>query len=363
MSRKFLVNLIAVLVVAIVTSTAIIFAWYTNTKKTDSLDYVSNGLVISYKIEDKENVEEYDVENVVFFDVDSDKEGKYFSLSAVKLTLEISNYSSTAVNVSLKQDVQPFTLSNEITNNVMTIYKYSQTSVNRDTTFTPNTYFTFDNETGYTAKTKYEAGKNFYTREAYITSTMTVEDGKIKSVSSLDSENNTLITNVDKTGSSFIVGKYIEATGLTKTAFNAGVYYTLNNSTYTQAKTFDSSKTYYEVNTMAYVGGITASGTSVTKAAVNTTGAFVSCVITDQELNSKNETGSVNSYFATNNLSNEFTIPTTLAPATGYQKTTGTTTVYLYIFGIQPFDAATSNFLENSRNTYPFKLIITAEQA
>ena len=114
---------------------------------------------------------------------------------------------------------------------------------------------------------------------------------------------------------------------------------------------------------MAYVGGLTASGTSVTKAAVNTTGAFISCVITDQVLNSKNETGSVNSYFSTNGLSNEFTIPTTLEPSTSYKKTSGNATVYLYIFGIQPFDAATSNFLENSRNTYPFKLIITAEQA
>ncbi len=363
MSRKFLVNLIAAIVVAVVAGTAAIFAWYTNTKKSESLDYVSNGLVISYALEGEDNVEEYDVENIVFFDIDSSNEGKYFSMSAVKLTLEISNYSSTAVDVSLKQSIQPFTLSNSITDNVMTIYKYTETSVDRGTTWAEDTYYTFDNDSGYTAKSKYEAGNTYYKKAAYITATLTAADGVLTNVTSVDADSNALITSIDKAGTSFVVGKYVEATGLTKTAFNAGVYYTHENETYTQAKTFDSSTTYYEVNTMAYVGGLTASGTSVTAASITTTGAYVSCVITDQELDSSEATGSVEAYFTANSLSNEFTLADSLEASSAYNTAGGEATVYIYIFGIQLFDAATSNFLENSRNTYPFKLIITANQA
>ena len=363
MSRKFLVNLIAVIVVCIVTGTAIIFAWYTNTKKTQSLDYVSNGLVLSYKIENETNVENYDIKDVVFFDVDSEKEGKYFTLSAVKLTLDITNYSLTPISVNLKQSLQPFTLSNEITGNVITIYKYTKANVSRDTEFTENKYFTFDNDTGYVAKTKYEAGNTYFERDVLAISTLTAENGKLKSVSSATKAAGNLITTVDKNGTSFVLGEYVEATDLNKVAFNAGVYYTLENGVYTQAKVYNSTTTYYEVSTMAYVGGLVIDGTNVTKANITTTGAFVSCVITDQNLDSKSTTGSVNSYFAANNLANEFTISTPLAASTAYNTAGGSKRVYLYLFGIQLFDDATSNFLENSRNVYPFQLIITANQA
>ena len=363
MKRKLIFNLVATFVVLIVVGTALTFAWYTNTNKSSSMDYVSNGLVLSYKIENETNVEEYDIKDVVFFDVDSNKEGKYFTTAAVKLTLEISNYSLTPVNVTLKQSIQPFTLSNSIANNVMTIYKYTKASVKRTDSFSTKEYYTFDNLTGYTKQTAYTSGSIYYTREAYITSTLTADNGKLTEVTSKDANNVDLITTLDKSGTSFIVGKYQEATNLTKDAFNAGVYYTLENSTYSIAKVYDSNNTYYEVNTMAYVGGLTASETSVTAAAITTTGAYVSCVISDQELDSTSTQGSVNSYIASQSLSNEFTISTPLTASTGNNTAGGKKTVYLYMFGIQPFDGATSNFLENSRNVYPFSLIITAIQA
>ena len=90
------------------------------------------------------------------------------------------------VTVSLKQSIQPFTLSNKIENNVITIYKYTKANVNRDTTFTADKYYTFDNETGYTAKTKYESGNIYYEKEVLATSTVTVEDNKLKTVASVD---------------------------------------------------------------------------------------------------------------------------------------------------------------------------------
>ncbi len=363
MNKRLIITLVASLVLALTVGIIVTFAWYTNTHKSDSLDYVSNGLVISYKIENETNVEEYNVKDVVFFDVDSQKEGKYFTLSAVKLTLDISNYSSTSVTVSLKQSIQPFTLSNKIENNVITIYKYTKANVNRDTTFTADKYYTFDNETGYTAKTKYESGNIYYEKEVLATSTVTVEANKLKTVTSKDNENNDLITKVDKNGTSFVIGKYVEATDLDKVAFNAGVYYTKEGNTYTQAKVYNTTTTYYEVNTMAYVGGFEFSGTNATKANITTTGAYVSCAITDLTLDSSEETGSVNDYLSDLSLSNEYNVTTPLAASTAYNTAGGTKRVYLYLFGIQLFDDATSNFLENSRNVYPFQLIITANQA
>lgn len=363
MNKRFVITLIASLVVFVTAGIIAIFAWYTNTHKSDSMDYVSNGLVISYKIENETNVEEYNVEDVVFFDIYSEKEGKYFTTSAVKLTIDISNYSTTPVDISLKQNIQPFTLSNVIDSNVMTIYKYTEASVNRDTVFEENKYYTFDNENGYIAKTKYESGNTYFTKEVLVKSTITVEDSKLKTVASVDKDDSSLITTISKAKDSFIVGKYVEATDLDKVAFNAGVYYTKENNVYTQAKVYNSSTTYYEVNTMAYVGGFTFTETGVTKADITTTGAYVSCVITDQELDSSNETGSVNSYLTTNNLSNEFSSTTSLAASEAYNTAGGAKRVYLYIFGIQLFNEATSNFLENSRNVYPFSLIITAKQA
>ena len=363
MNRKLIFNLVATFIVLIVVGTALTFAWYTNTNKSSSMDYVSNGLVLSYKIEEEVNVEEYNVEDVVFFDVDSTKEGKYFTKSAVKLTLDITNYSLTPVDLIVKQNIQPFTLSNSIDRNVMTIYKYTKANVNRDTDFSTTEYYTFANESGYTKQIAYAAGNVYYTKSAYITSTITVEDSKLKAITSKDSSNKTLITTIDNEGSSFIVGDYQEAVDLDKDAFNAGVYYTLSNGTYSIAKTFDANNTYYEVNTMAYVGGITTTSTSITTALITTTGAYVSCVITDQTLNSDNYTGSVNSFIFSSGLKNDFQTTTPLAASTGYTVAGGTKRIYLYMFGIQPFDKATSNFLENSRNVYPFSLVIIATQA
>ena len=363
MNRKLIFNLVATFIVLIVVGTALTFAWYTNTNKSSSMDYVSNGLVLSYKIENETNVEEYNVEDVVFFDVVSTKEGKYFTKSAVKLTLDITNYSLTPVDLIVKQNIQPFTLSNSITSNVMTIYKYTKANVNRDTNFGDTEYYTFANESGYTKQTAYASGNVYYTKEAYITSTITVENSKLKTIVSKDSSNKTLITTIDNEGTSFIVGDYQEATDLDRDAFNAGVYYTYANNTYSIAKVFNSQTTYYEVNTMAYVGGLTMSGTSITNALVTTTGAYVSCVITDQTLDSSAFNGSVNSYISTNQLSNDFTVTTPLAASTGHNVAGGTKRIYLYMFGIQPFDKATSNFLENSRNVYPFSLVIIATQA
>ena len=38
-----------------------------------------------------------------------------------------------------------------------------------------------------------------------------------------------------------------------------------------------------------------------------------------------------------------------------------TVTIYVYVYGVQPYDNATNNFLEDTLNVYPFKLTISAE--
>ena len=377
MRRRMILSIASLIGVLIVAASAIVVAWYINREKTKSIDSLTDGLVLQYEIDDSGlyNQEEFEIKDVVFFDVDAEGEGKYFNTMATVITLDITNYSHAYVDLTVKQNIQPYTLSATISNNkVITVYEYAKASVTRNTDFSGTTeYYTYSDANGYTKMTSYVSGMTYFTRSVSGVSTITFTDSgdKIKSVSSVDGADtpNALVSEVDADGLSFNVGSYqLAPAGLTKAAFNIGKYYTLVNGDYVLAKKYVENTQYYEVNTLYYVGDITISSSTVTKVDTVTTGAYVTCAISSTELTSVNTNVSVESYLSTKSVSNSYTHSTRLNPAVGVNDGTdatkgGAVKLYVYIYGVQPFDNSSNNFLNNSTNEYPFSIIISANQS
>ncbi len=378
MSRKFLVNLIAAIVVAVVAGTAAIFAWYTNTKKTSPVDIETNGVSISYKInsDDTVNSEEFDVNNVSFFDIYSENEAYYLPSMAVCMKFNVVNYSSTDVNVTLKQDTQSYHLGTEITSGVISVYKYTSVSIGKSA-FVANTHFTYDNDTyEYSAPEAYVSGTKYFTRELIFTATPTVASSKVTAVALSNVPTGKSYTvALDKDGLGFAVEEYVEVTNLTEDEFNlnGSVYYTLSNGTYTVANVY-SGTTYYEVKTVAYLSEFTISDSTITEVSYSVTGSYITCVIADSSKLTSSDgtyvlpsvasanryTTSVNSYLSTNSLSHSFTTSSKLSKG-ALSTAGGSVDLYVYVYGVQPYDGATNNFLNNDNNVYPISLIIEAE--
>lgn len=439
MNRKLIFNIVATFVVLIVVATALTFAWYTNTNKSSSVDYVSDGSVIEYTINNssQKNVEQFDVEGVAFFDVDNVNEGFYFTDMAVCVKFTITNYSKHPVTLTLEGETQSYTLSAEVENNVVSVYSYSTDTVNTDDDHAKPTRDTFDDfedlytygydttatKYVYEEATSYTAGETYYQREVLTSVTLTAANSKVIEATSTSQD---IVATVLNSGTAVAIEKYVavDKTSLTADIFgvgNAGFYYTLTEEndvkTYTHAKIFDSSAQYYELQTQAYLSDITVSGTSVTAIGSAVSGAYITCAISSTELESKEfnytavdttgfnsstdvskyfvlsggkyvaatgtynssttyynqkpilNTKSVNSFLGST-YSNRYTHSSNLPAATVTEDSSGNVTaitpgssvvIFVYIYGVQPYDNATNNFLENTLNVYPFKLTISAE--
>ena len=438
MRKKMIVSLVSTIIVGLLI-VVVSFAWYTNVKKTSSVDFVSNGTILEYTINGgtEKNVKSYDVEGVAFFDIDNENEGFYFTDMAVCLELDITNYSKKDVILKLEGETQSYTLSAEVSDNVVSVYSYTSNVKNESDVLALPTRETFDDFTDlytygysltnsryeYTKASTYESGQTYYQRNLEATVTLTLEEGKVKSGTCTD--DSTIIT-VLNDGSNVVIERYeaVDKTKLTAQIFeagNAGFYYTLSvedeKKIYTHAKEFDSSTQYYELRTVAYLSDLTASGTSLTEIGSAVNGAYITCAISSKKLESKeynytaiNTTGftsqtSVSGYYVLNGsnyeaatgnyvsgttyynqkpiltgksvndflgttYSNRYTHALNLTKITTTEDTNGNVTsitkgtsakIYVYIYGVQPYDNATNNFLADAINVYPFKLTITAE--
>lgn len=377
MRRRIIIGVSTLVGALILATTIIIYAWYTNVSRTKSTDYITDGLVLQYEVDDSGlyNQEEFEIKDVVFFDIDAANEGKYFNTMAKVITIEITNYSHAYIDLNVKQNIQPYTLSATVSNDkTITVHEYTKATVTRSTAFTGDgalEYYSYTDAAGYTKQTEYVSGMTYFTRSVKGVSTITIENNKVKTVTSVDgaATPNALVSEIDADGLSFNVGSYQQApAGLTKAAFNVGKYYTLTNGEYVLAKNFVANTQYYEVNTLYYVGGLTLSATAVTSIGQVTTGAYVTCAITNTQLQAITTNATVADYLSTNSVSNDYTHATRLNPATGVNDGTastkgGTVTLYVYIYGVQPFDNASNNFLNNATNEYPFYIIISANQS
>ena len=167
MKKVLIFRIIAVVLVTLVIAGAITFAWYINTRKTKSIDIDSTGISISYKINsnNQTNEETYDINNVAFFDITSQNEAYYLPSMAVSFKLNIVNYSTQAVDVSVYQNTQSYHLGTDVDDGTLSVYKYTKTFVTKNT-YVQNTHFVYNNDSyKYSSPASFISGEDYYTRE------------------------------------------------------------------------------------------------------------------------------------------------------------------------------------------------------
>ena len=59
-------------------------------------------------------------------------------------------------------------------------------------------------------------------------------------------------------------------------------------------------------------------------------------------------------------MTHSYTTPSKLASG-DLETAGGAKDVYVFVYGVQPYQGATNNFLDNSKNVYPVSLIIEAK--
>ena len=374
MKKSLVFRIVAIVLVVVTLGVAITYAWYINTRKTDSIEIDTTGISISYRINSNTqlNEETVNINNISFFDVTANDEAYYLPTMAVSFKLNVINYSTSAVDVNVYQNTQSYHLGTEIADGVISVYKYTKVALAR-TDYVKNTHYIYDNDTFvYSSPDSYVSGKDYFTRELLFTATPTITDNKITAVAL---SNSSYFAVIDGDGLGFAVEEYVEVESLTAKQFtaNGSIFYTLENTTYTVAKTYDSTKTYYERRTVAYLSDLTIASSKVTKVDYSVTGAYVECIIVDTtkltykdgvyslpSISSQNKyTTSVNSYLNTNSFTQNYLTPAKLA-AGSLNTAGGTKDIYVFVYGVQPYKGATNNFLDNTNNVYQTSLVIKA---
>lgn len=102
----FRISLIAAPLTALIVLIVVSYAWYVNVMKTGSIDASTKNVAISYEITNgnstSENVLSYTIDNLAFFDVDSEDETKYFNTMALAIELKLTNKSSSDMTYTVK---------------------------------------------------------------------------------------------------------------------------------------------------------------------------------------------------------------------------------------------------------------------
>lgn len=111
MNKKIIKPVIlSITAIVILVISTIVYAWYTNTDRVNQeIDGSTDDIVLDYNINNEEvTTTSYTISNLTFFDIDNENELKYLSSMAVCLELNITNYSKSAVDVtvSFKSDKQ-----------------------------------------------------------------------------------------------------------------------------------------------------------------------------------------------------------------------------------------------------------------
>ena len=79
------------------------YAWYTNTMLIGKIDAETKNVSFSYKLNgSKSNIIKYQVDNLAFFDVDSEGELKYLEDMHTVIKIELENFSSDEISYYLK---------------------------------------------------------------------------------------------------------------------------------------------------------------------------------------------------------------------------------------------------------------------
>ncbi len=101
-----LVNVIASVLLAVIIGSTL-YAWYVRTSHTETVDVSTNGIVLTYEIDEDDNTVNtmtYSIDNLAFFDIDTEDgygEAKYFTTMAHVIQIDITNKSKKNVDISL----------------------------------------------------------------------------------------------------------------------------------------------------------------------------------------------------------------------------------------------------------------------
>lgn len=163
-NKIFIIANLALSLVLLVVLSGFIFGWYVRTDQEEPVDVVTNGIVLTYTFDDDTTVnpETYDVDNLVFFDLDNEGEGKYFSTMAVMMEISIENRSKANVDITVKQG---------------TTFTYSEASVAANETVPEGQYYELSGtEYSLTTDTKFSATKTYYLRDPYVATAVSQEE-------------------------------------------------------------------------------------------------------------------------------------------------------------------------------------------
>lgn len=107
--KKNLISIIIGLVSLVVIATSlIIYAWYVNVNKVGHIDAQSDGIVLTYKINDEYNSSnKYAVDNLAFFDIDNPKETSYFKEMSTKIKIILENKGDSSVIANVNSSSTP----------------------------------------------------------------------------------------------------------------------------------------------------------------------------------------------------------------------------------------------------------------
>ncbi len=254
-SKKFIiVNAILSLVLLVVIGGSM-YAWYIRQAQSESVDITTKGIEFDYILNDDdttENTKTYNIEDVVFFDIDNVNEGKYFSDMAILVKVTVQNCCERDLDITISQGTEASADSPYIACAVVA----------------PENPYTYS----LTSDTKFQSGKKYYTVAA---------------------------------------GVYSEATVTAGADVTASTYY---------------ERTEYALDSTSAEGSVTSflTASSITSSA--TVDDVAACVMDDE-----------------NNITTEG----------------GIATFYVYVYGVQPDDDATNEFLGRDER-YSFSLVITA---
>jgi len=192
-TRVFIIANLLLSIVLILVISGFIFGWYVRTDKEEPVDVVTNGIVLSYTFDDSEEVnpETYEVNNITFFDIDNEGEGRYFTTMAVLLTLNVENRSKTNVDITVRQGAK---------------FTYTKAAVVVDSDVLEGQYYEYDSSTkeySLTTDTKFANKKDYYVRDPYVATAIsdkeldsTKEEGTVSNFLGTDLKTSNTVTNI-----------------------------------------------------------------------------------------------------------------------------------------------------------------------
>ena len=132
----------------------VIRAWYTNVIQTGDLDATTKNMSIKYTINNsKENITSYNISNLVFFDSNSEQEGKYLNSMSFHIELSLTNNSSDEVSYTIKLESTKTVLKDDDDNEISKAYVacvYDSTAVDTTNHKTVDSYLVNNQATGVT---------------------------------------------------------------------------------------------------------------------------------------------------------------------------------------------------------------------